>query len=353
MLYLKNNTTSNMRYNRKNILIVFGVIAATIIIILLFSYPFMNYIIKPKILKGINNDNNFELNIDNLSYNILSNSFNFSNSNFRNNQSSNNNINFSINATDLSIQNINWLKYIFNDEFVCRSIEISNPSIKIDELKSKSDKKNSNNNKSFNVNSLKQIPIKFNKLEINNGKYVRRNSNQLTVDSIKSFNVIVEDFREDISDKDSKLFSDLSLNIKDAYKLLPEEGYILKIGKANVSPFNSSIKIKSINFEPYISDEEFFSRKKYRTDRYKIDINSLIINDFNFSRFINNRDLITAEINLSKFYVDILTPKDIPVEPYYNPQMPNENFRDINSKIDINKILITKGNIVVEVSLRL
>ncbi len=54
------------------------------------------------------------------------------------------------------------------------------------------------------------------------------------------------------------------------------------------------MKIKGLDFQPYISDEEFFNRKKYRGDRWIIKIPEITAHQIDFINFFNE-NIITAD----------------------------------------------------------
>ncbi len=345
------STNSNVDFknaSRKKIIFTVGGIAAFIFFIFLLSGPFLNGIIKPKILKSINKNENIKLVIEDLTYNLFTNNFYLERNSFYTKNNSEEKDSFKINAPSITIGGINWLNYFFNNKIDVNNIQVNNPQINIYSSKNIS-KSSSSNSNSFNLKSLNNFLFECSRININSGSLIRKNTEGKTVDSINSFTIQITDIDIDSSnDKDSKFIKNISLDVKGIYKLFVIEGYKLKIGLISVSSSNSSIKIKSINLKPYISDDEFFSRKKFRSDRIIIDINNFEANKFNISQLLKERDIISDGIKISDFYVDILTPKNLPIVPHYSPQMPNEIFRSLKNKIDINALTISKGNLVIE-----
>ncbi len=340
----------NDKNKSKKYILAISVVLGIIAILWLFCGPFMNGVIKPKLVNKINSNKSVKLSVDDLHYNLLSNSFHFSQSSITKIYNPSSSIDtLIIIVPKISISNINWFKYIFSNDYSLGKISIDYPSVRIVEKKSNNGNTNSKDKKSFNIKSIKKFPLNCDQLVITEGTYTRENSHLQIIDSVKSFSIRLSDIELDSTDKNnSNIISDFSIKANGIYKLFVDDGYRLKVDSISFSEDENSLKIKAINFEPYITDEQFFDRKKYRTDRYVLDLNDFEIKDVDIASLVNKGDIIIDEIKINNFYWDILTPKYMPIEPAYNPQMPNEIFKSIERKIDINIISVSNGNLVVQ-----
>lgn len=346
---MKKLNSAKKQNQTKKIGIIFSVILLAFVLIYIFSGYFLNGIIKPKLVESVNENNkNLNLSVEDLHYNLFSNTFNLGKNKLVYIDSSSNSIDsFLIKVPSIKIDGINWLSYIFYDKVNVSKIIVNEPLINIFGTNNKND--SSYSKKSFSLTSAKILPFNCGELTINSGRFIRINSDHQTIDSIKNFNIQIDKITIDSSkNKNSNLFKNISVKLEGVYKLFTKDGYKLKISTLSLSSFNSSIKIDSINFKPFISEKEFFNRKKFRVDRYIIDIKNFNVNGINISKLINNRDVISDEIKIENFYLNILTPKDKPIKPDYSPKMPNDIFKSLKEKINIKKLLLSNGKLVIE-----
>ncbi|HVO74477.1 MAG TPA: hypothetical protein VMT35_10680, partial [Ignavibacteriaceae bacterium] len=137
--------------------------------------------------------------------------------------------------------------------------------------------------------------------------------------------------------------SEIHLNLGEINFFYPGKKYKLNIKSAKFSTEDSSLILNSFSFHSLLPDTEFFKGDKYRKDRWKVSVPELKCSGINLSNLIWYNAVDIKNIDLKTEYIDILTNKRLPIEPGFDPEMPNEiiskapiglNIRKINLNID-------------------
>ncbi len=332
------------------------------IIIFLFINPVLNGTIKNNILSGINKNPGMHVKIDKLNYNIFSNSLNVSKCDLIFDDSSSvGSTKFLVAVSSIKFSGINWFRLLFNNGVSLSAIEVNNPVINI--YSSSISEEEHTNKPSISTlidcSFVSQLPERLNpfllnQVKINSGKlYVETKDNQeTTTDTIRNFSLTLNNIN-----LSPGVIND-SLNLILANRLVfsangitrhgEYSGDELSLDSVQISNEDSSIIVKNLSFKPYLSLEEYFARRKYRSDRYLVNFPLLELTGMNFKNLFWYKKIEANNLNLNNFVIDILTDKRLPVSPSCCPQMPNEILKKLNFKFSIKDITLNDGTLFVK-----
>lgn len=337
---------------------------AAIIIIFISLNPILNGCIKPGVMSSINEEKNLNISVEDFRYNIFSNALSAKNISisFKDSISADNKEKIDIGLA--LIEGVNWFNYFFGNglSFDILKIENANGFIRRNKKASpdsisNSSPKNSSDKDYFIINLINSIPPKIKPLEvqeivINNLLFTSSVSNgDKFTDSVKSLRIKFTGFHAD-----SSILSD-SLSLKFAnqleifgtgikYHFLND--YLIKMDTVHLSTFDSLFLINNLEYKPYVSDNEFFSRREFSSDRYIIKSNLISAKGVDFGNYIYEKNIYVKNIFLTKTLLNIASDISGRFDPSTFPEMPNEIFRSFKKKINIEKINISKSTIFVQ-----
>jgi len=214
-----------------------------------------------------------------------------------------------------------------------------------------------------NENSLKNLPwgkqilnllpeelSKISKLIVNSGKLIHQNKTdeESINDTIDNFSIIISGINTE-ENRRHLIFADgLELKVKRFHRRWDESGYDFKINSLEASSKNSSLKLDSVSFKPFISDQEFFGRRRYRGDRWKINIPELNLEEVDFHKIFSQNIIAVNTILANRFNFENYINKRLPADPSSDPKMPHELISSLNFGLDIGKLELNKGFLILE-----
>ncbi len=92
---------------------------------------------------------------------------------------------------------------------------------------------------------------------------------------------------------------------KNMYKILAEKLFI-QIRE------NTITTVKNFHLQPAYSQQEFSKRLNVQTDRFNIKVPSLIVDNFDYTEFLNNRAMIAAQVILNNADIDVYNDRTLP-----------------------------------------
>ncbi len=350
------------------LIIITGVLLLLFLAVLIFSDPILNSLVKDKLLAKANAGKNTTLHIDDMSYHLFSNSVVTSGIKLSYKDSSSGGTSvYDVKIPSFEISGINWFNIIFSSGLSLGTAVISRPvlQIKSDQSRKSQGEENKQGKEKqrysplFNKSFISSLPSRINpfnlsKLEIRSGKLFRisKTEDETTKDTISSFNLSISGIKLDSTVSDSSLkyiiAGDFGFDAEKIKRLYVRGGNEIKIDSIYVSGEDSLLNIKNFSYQPFLSRQDYFARKKYRTDRRIFKFTNLELKRIDFSSVVHKRIFNISKAAVNDFYIDILTDKRLPLNPSCCPKMPNEILRDMTFGLDIKKITLTNGELYVK-----
>jgi hypothetical protein len=334
------------------------------VIIYIFADSILNNITQDNILPGINKNPGTHVEINKLHYNLFANSISLSNCQLNLvDSSSNGSSKYSVKIPSVKLSGINWFRVLFGDGISLSSLMINKPEINISSFSNSNLESKSANDQErkslINFSLISKLPerlrpLLLDKLSVNSGKIIKKtNADSSVVDeSIKNFSFTIKEIKLDTSSvEDSLKFifaNDILLKASNIERSEISSGDRLLIDSVFISSNDSSLIIKNLSFKPYVSLNNYFSRKKYRSDRYIIAIPALNLSGISFRNLFWNKVLDVNRIKAKDFLIDILTDKRLPISPSCCPKMPNEILRSLDIKMNIKHIGLGDGKLFIK-----
>lgn len=338
-----------IRTSRIAIIVTLSVLLFFVLLGILLS-PVINGIIKPRILAKLNSQN-LNLQIEHAGYSILTNKVTINKLTLIQHDESDT-VRIDIESADLYPD---WFHFLFNNGYSFRGIEINSLFISRSTVPDIDTSGSTENKNIFSfIDSLKRtLPYLYSDyLIINNGNYVKYNRQYNLTDSIRNFNLEVNNLLLDSSTAGNskfKIADDIQLSIRKTKLFFSKMEYYLSFNNFLLSSKNNIISLNDLSFEPYFDDNGFFRNKKFRTDRFRLSAKKFDITEFDFHNLVHNNKITANSIALNTFNFDALTNMRLPTDPKAgNPEMPNKIVNEIPFKLDIHKMAMTNGNILVK-----
>jgi len=120
--------------------------------------------------------------------------------------------------------------------------------------------------------------------------------------------------------------------------------YLLSANQVHLSIPDSELIVDSIKYYVSTSDEQFFSKSKFRQTRFRFDIPKIKIIGLDCPGLIKGNIYKARSINIQDIFADILVNEDKPYDTTSsNPLMPNEFFLSIKDTIKLDSLNINNG----------
>ena len=361
-----NDERKNYKYVLENELKIFWrntfnkillIILAIILLLIILINPILNGIIKPKILRSINEDRKINVSIDYVSYNFFTHNLTFENASIKIKKASSANTD-SIIIPYCKFTDLNAFNILIGNGLSFDNLILDKPHIFADLSDSVSEKDSSktNDKNSFEENILEALPDKlkplsFETIGINSLSISKLFNEKIYYDSVKTIEVKFDNLSVDssaIEDSLSYKFADNFVFFIGGIKYHFKNDYLVELDSLNISSADSIFIIKNISYQPYMPDNEYFSHRRYSSDRYKIKSPSISLNGINYKRLIWNNDYFVRNIIADKMDLSICTNKTAPLDTNSIPKMPNEIIRSLKEKINIKNIKIKNWTLHVQ-----
>ena len=138
-------------------------------------------------------------------------------------------------------------------------------------------------------------------------------------------------------------------SVIDAHKIIlnfPQSQIGLCFAALHLSLPDSDMTADSVKYFSLITDEQFFSKSKFRQTRFRFDIPQIKITGLDCFALSQGNIYKAGSINLNDVYADILVNMDKPYDKSSSkPQMPNEALSSIKETVKVNNLKITNGRL--------
>jgi hypothetical protein len=120
----------------------------------------------------------------------------------------------------------------------------------------------------------------------------------------------------------------------------------IRCGRLHLSVPDSEIVAESLEFHPFITDEQFFAESKFRNTRYRFVIPKINVNGLAYYRLLYGNNFRARSISIRDAFVDVLLNKDKPFDTKSpNPLMPNEGLSSIKDTIRVDSLQIMNSRL--------
>ena len=342
----------------KFLIYVTGVSLGLFVIIFSFINPLLNEIVKQKIINSVNKNRNNKLSIEKVHFIPSLNRLFVSNLYFRyinsNDKKSDSVI---VKFPLVSIGGINWPKLISGSGYSFTELRLEKPMIIIrkETGEMKKGKKVSDENQSWGKQLSEAFPkeiktLKIAKINVESGKFIYqcKTTRENITDTINSISLVISNLAPSDTTKNLSLFDNFKLKLKGFHRRWNKSGYDFKVNNIEASSQNSFLKIDSLSFLPFINDKEFFNRREYRSDRWKVKLPGLSLQEINFQKILTQNIISIKDFTIANFHIEIFTNKRLPPDPQADPQMPHEIVSSLNFGIESRKIKVDTGVIILQ-----
>ena len=329
------------------------IILVVFLLFLVLIDPILNLTVKGKIESAIvNSENGKEAKIGYLSYSVLGNNLSFSDVDILlSNNSKFSQKTISIKSEGIELDGINWFSLLFDSGVSMDGIQFDKPHFAI--LDSSSGEQDSTadadttslltENELYEMLPEKIRPLEIDDIRINNGSLARKTISETGIvdDTLKNIQLEVRDIQIDAEPGTKKLVfaEDFELHVDSLNRKYSTSGYEFVFSNIDISSSDTGIAIEEVLIKPFISDEEFFSRQTYRTERFIVNLHNLSVKQFDLASLIKEKFVQIGEINVPEFYFEVLTDKRLPQNPVQTmATMPPELMQELGYKVNIKKI---------------
>lgn len=354
-------TEKQEKPKRRRILKICIIILAVFLVLALVIDLILNWTVKEKIESQLKDyDKVKAVHIDDISYSMFGNCLSFNNVDItliNNSKFSDKQVD--IKANEIELDGMNWLSFFFGDEISLDELLIEQPFIVMYDSSSSYEKVDSteeNNTSLFTLNELYDAlpervrPLSIDQFEINEGELTRktmRDSN-IVIDTLKNISLTVNEIEitQEKVDKNLIAAESFDLHLDNWVSKFETVGNILMLKEIKLSSSDSLISIKEISYKPFLSTDEYFARRQYRSDIFNIEVNDVRLELVNFNSFVKEKFIQIGKVSAAGFYLDVITNKQLPRDPNdTSPKMPSEVLHSIGYKIGIDKISLSNGQI--------
>jgi len=135
--------------------------------------------------------------------------------------------------------------------------------------------------------------------------------------------------------------SDIVIETGAVVVTLQKSRYTLKCTRLVISNADSNAIVENIAYQPYISDEEFFTKQVYRQSRYLLQVPDMHIRGVSFYSLFTNNQFYARSVTLKDVKLDVLVNTYKPNNPKeQKPLMPMQALGLISQKFKIDSLVI-------------
>lgn len=327
----------------------------------IFSNQLFNWIIKPQIVNSINNETT-NIKIGSIDYSFFQNKLiGFDSELVLKNCCTKSCDTTSIKIPVIAINNFNFISFLFGYGYSISSIYTENVNVTINEY-SRTIVNQENETKNLSESTILQMlakslpdyikPLSVNHLQINSASIVRNTySDETTIDTIKQVSISISDInirKKSITKGKDNSIGEIKIRLKDIHRKMLGTGYDFKISTISYFSSINRLKIKDLELKPFISDVEFFKRRKYRSDRWIIKIPEIKNVGINLISLLEKNLLAVDSLIVSDFNIAIVTNKTLPADPKSDPKMPHELITTLGFNLELKKIIIKNSSFLIQ-----
>lgn len=309
----------------------------------------MNLIVKPKLLDAINNTNEHQLQLDDLSYSFFSNSLTFSKINYKFDDKVRK---IDVVSPEITVTAVPWINLLTGGSLSFGRIILNDPYIILEEKETERVIEKEEEEIDLVDRIREMLPadhqvIEAGSLVINNGGLIRKADNKPEDDFVKNFYLEINGIFISKEQPDQQLpfriFESAEINLRDVFMYFPQDAYEMKISSINLTTADSAVRFENFSYQSLKSINEYFKGKQYRSNKLDISVPVIDLSGVNFPGVLWD-DLISAgSINISEGNLEFLTNKRVPKDPSIIPRMPHELISSLEYKIEISELKIEKS----------
>ncbi|MDN5200137.1 hypothetical protein QQ008_02160 [Fulvivirgaceae bacterium BMA10] len=196
---------------------------------------------------------------------------------------------------------------------------------------------------------LKKLTV--NQMDFKNGTFTHK---QIFQSERKTFNLQriaghVKNFElnETSRQHDQRLFysDDVDLVISNYTYKMPDSMYTFNARKIGVSTAKSRLFLDSVTFIPRFGKYQFSRKLGYEADRINASVRRIEFNKFNFKDYILRDQFESSLVNVYGLHVDDFRDKRLPISQNQKPKMPQEQLRDLDYNIVLDRVKLKDGYI--------
>ncbi len=264
---------------------------------------------------------------------------------------------FDLAAQDLRINNIDFKRLVRNEGYHLQSLALENVQLDIYDnalLPSRPNAKARTpeellaeipNFIEIDTLSLKNAALNYEQ-KINKGQGVRTLNH--TADSIDvTFYQLRLDSATTRSQNDLLFCKDIQLRLKNYQTHTPDSLYGIRVKEAKASSRQSFIEIDEFKVRPTIYNDSLFVIAKggYQTERYRMDVEQVYVDQIDFRRLINQKELFIESLAIKSLNADIYRDKTFVKDSTFRPKMPQNSFRKIPLKLVLDTLKIADSRL--------
>ena len=140
---------------------------------------------------------------------------------------------------------------------------------------------------------------------------------------------------------------DLSLVVGDYERLGSDSTAVTRINGLRIAGVASPLLVDSVTVRPTVDLAEFLRRGHKRKDRIDAALIGISVQDFDYRRFIERRDVIIRSVHADSLYLHVHSDKRLPAgRDEGQPRLPNRTMRGLEHLVRIDTIALRRGDIL-------
>lgn len=265
-----------------------------------------------------------------------------------NSEMSSNKPQYKISLSSIKISGIQLLKLLFNKNILINKLILTDLFVQKFNT-SKSTIKKDNTKKPINLDSIyiKEFNgLQIDKIKINKFTYHVINSSndeiifQSSPVSFELERIALKKYQDDLFKLEIR---DNQFNIKNINVEFEKTQYSLSMGSITIDTNKDNINIKNLIYKPLKNKYVVANSYKYNSEVYSLDVNEIHFFNFNLSKAVTDDGIYIDSISVNKFNLDIFKDQRKPFDYKKRPKLPHIALKQMESPLNIKKIIITNS----------
>lgn len=125
-----------------------------------------------------------------------------------------------------------------------------------------------------------------------------------------------------------------------------DDSYVLSVGASRLSQVESIVSVKSVQYQPSVSDSVFMDQQTYRANRVRSSVEEIAVRGMNVGRLLSDTAVVADTIRIDGLDLDVYRDNHLPEDPDDPPpSMPQDLVRGFEHPLDVETIQVRQGRI--------
>jgi len=258
----------------------------------------------------------------------------------------------SVSISSVGFNGISFIDLLFSDKINVSNLEINGlhvKNFKNDEIKKISKEKKALNLDSIYIKKLKGFRI--NKIKVNDFIYesVNVNSNETT---FKNEPLSFESSGFKLEEQDSHVFK--LLPVKDSFEIEKIElnvntiKYDILVDKLGFNFNKNLITINKLSLKPQIPKRKLALSYTFSKDVFDVELDALNIYNFRLDKLLNKEGIFIDSLAISGLDMELYKDKRRPFNEDKNKSLPHISLQNMKTPLEVKKVKIANSEVLIE-----